>query len=87
MYYDVIIFFIFSAVKLSNLAKSIQTKNKKKKEADLKNSEDCVIEIEQNDKIEDEKTNFVFRIDGPYGSAHQVKIIIYFEMTDRNCFA
>ena len=84
IYYDVIIFFVISTVKLSHLAKSIQTKNKNKNGADLKNREDCVIEIEQNDKSEDEKTNFVFRIDGPYGSAHQVKEkLIYFEMIEK----
>ena len=81
IYYDVIIIFvILILVKLSNLAKSIQTKTKKK-EANLKQqNEDCVIEIEEKDKIENEMKNFVFRIDGPYGSAHQVKTIIYFKM-------
>jgi len=61
-------------VKLSNLVKRIKQGKKKTKTEESKKSgvDTCVIDVNCNEL--EEFVTPIFRVDGPYGSPHQVRI-------------
>lgn len=63
-------------MKLSNLVKSTEKKEKKPK--------DCVIQIENGEDKIGTSNDLVFRVDGPYGSPHEVRPNSFDYFSQRN---